>query len=118
MKTVIAGSRDIHCMGHLFRAIKDSGYEITEIVSGGAKGVDTLGEMWGDLKGIPVTQFLPDWGKYGRSAGPMRNAQMAEYCDVAIILWDGRSPGTKNMIDNMNKLNKPHHVHIVDDSDA
>ena len=51
--------------------------------------------------------FNADWNKHGRAAGPMRNKQMADYADVLIAVWDGQSKGTKNMIDQMNKLNKP-----------
>ena len=69
-----------------------------EIVSGGAKGADALGERYGRENQIPIKRFLPDWQKYDKLAGPIRNKAMAEYADMAIIFWDGKSKGTKSMI--------------------
>ena len=66
-----------------------------EIISGGATGADALG----DLKIIPA-----DWKTYGRSAGPRRNEQMARIAGTLIAFWDGKSRGTKNMIDTARKL--------------
>lgn len=57
--------------------------------------------------------FPADWEKYGRKAGYLRNDQMARYTDVAIILWDGQSRGTKHMIDLMMKYDKPCDIHII-----
>lgn len=68
------------------------------MVSGGANGVDLLGEQWACSWGIPVKQFMADWSKHGRAAGPIRNRQMAEYADALIAIWDGQSRGTKSMI--------------------
>ena len=110
MRVIIAGSRDIKTVEPVYRAIKSSGYVITEIVSGGARGVDTLGELWGEIKNIPVKVFPADWDKYGRAAGPIRNQEMADYCDAAIFIWDGKSAGTKNCIECVSKLKKPYIV--------
>ena len=57
--------------------------------------------------------FIPDWDKDGRSAGYKRNAEMAEYADALIAVWDGDSKGTKHMIECMNKLNKKVYIHKV-----
>ena len=112
MKTVIAGSRGIEDYDALCQAIKESGYTITEVISGCARGPDTLGEQWAKEYGVPVSRFPPDW-KLGRGAGFIRNRKMAEEADQAIILWDGKSHGTANMMDNMHKLGKPVFVKVI-----
>ena len=110
MKTIIAGSRDFNDYNLLksqldyYRMHKN---DITEVVSGCARGADTLGEFYANEQSIPVKQFPADWDKHKRASGPIRNRQMAEYADCLIAVWDGSSRGTKNMIDEMNKLNKP-----------
>jgi len=98
MKTIIAGSRNIEEYQAILDAVEASGFEITEVVSGGAKGVDSLGERYGLEKGIPVKVFPADWESYGRKAGIMRNKEMAAYAEALIAVWDGTSPGTHNMI--------------------
>lgn len=111
MKVVIAGSRTINSVSRVYNAIIDSDYEITEVVSGCAKGVDTIGEIWASWKNIPIKQFPADWKKYRSAAGPIRNKQMAEYCDAAIIVWNGdpvESPGSADMVKQMKKINKPY----------
>lgn len=100
MKVIIAGSRGIVDYTTLELAIINAGFPITEVVSGTARGVDQLGEFWAKRNNIPVKQFPADWnGKYGKSAGMMRNNQMAEYAEALIALWDGKSKGTKQMIE-------------------
>lgn len=86
--------------------------DIEEVVCGGAKGADLLGAMWANANNIPVKTFLAEWDKYGRSAGMIRNRQMAEYGDFLIAFWDGQSPGTKNMINEMKYRNKHGKVYI------
>lgn len=83
-----------------------------EIVSGGAPGADTLAVRYATEADIPFKVFPADWKKYGRSAGPRRNRQMAEYADAAIVFWDGESRGTQNMIQQMRELGKPVEVII------
>jgi hypothetical protein len=113
MKIVIAGSRNIEDYQELLLAIASSPFLITEIVSGRAKGVDLLGERYALENNLALTLFPANWEAYGRKAGPIRNAKMADYADAAIVVWDGKSKGSKNMIDNMNKRQKPCHVWIV-----
>ncbi|MBR3251110.1 MAG: DUF2493 domain-containing protein [Erysipelotrichaceae bacterium] len=88
------------------------GFKNVTVISGGAKGADSLGERYAAKKGFPVTRFLPDWDQYGKAAGPIRNKQMAEAADILIAFWDGNSRGTKSMIDLalQNHLN----VHVID----
>ena len=77
--------------------------DITIVVSGGAPGVDTLGEQYADEMNIPVHVYEADWDKHGRAAGPIRNRKMAENAEALIALWDGKSKGTKNMIETATK---------------
>lgn len=69
-----------------------------QIVSGGAKGVDTLGERFAQERILDLKIFEADWSKFGRSAGPKRNAEMADYATHLLSFWDGESKGTKSMI--------------------
>ena len=99
MKVIIAGSRDLpNGMLRLEKAIEKAGFKITEVVSGNAPGVDRLGEFWAKTWGIPCTVMPADWDRYPKTAGTLRNTQMADYADALIAVWDGVSSGTKNMI--------------------
>jgi len=69
-----------------------------EVVSGGARGVDSFAEAWAVLHRVPVKVFRPDWSK-GRSAGARRNAQIVAYCDKLVAFWDGKSKGTQISIE-------------------
>lgn len=113
MKVIIAGSRTIKDYNFLLNAVKESSFIITEVVCGMAEGVDKLGLKWGYENKIPVMKFPADWNKYGRSAGIIRNTQMADYADALIALWDGKSKGTLNMINTMRKLNKEVYVFTI-----
>ncbi len=98
MKTIIAGSRGCTNMLYLHNAVAKCGWKITEVVSGGARGPDMMGEEWAFYQVLPVKRFPAEWDKLGKGAGYIRNAQMAEYADSLIALWDGVSRGTANMI--------------------
>lgn len=78
-----------------------------EIVSGGAKGADYLGEKLAKKKGFRVKKFEAEWDKHGNSAGMIRNFKMAQYANILIAFWDGKSRGTGNMITQMKKVDKP-----------
>ena len=113
MKTVIAGSRKIKDYSELLTAILHCSFDITEVVCGMAVGVDQMGEKWARVNNLPVKEMPADWNKHGKPAGPIRNRQMSLYADCAIILWDGKSTGTLNMISEMNRLGKPIFVRVV-----
>lgn len=106
MKVIVAGSRHIEDADLVVTAIESSGFPVTQIVSGGAPGVDSIGEQYARWRKIQLMIFKADWNRYGRSAGPKRNRQMAEYADALVAIWDGKSRGTKNMIDEMKRLGK------------
>lgn len=102
MKTIIAGGRHMHLSTQ--DCILLDSLDITEVVSGGARGIDQSGEAWAMRKGIPVKIFPANWTKHKLAAGPIRNREMADYADRLVAFWDGKSRGTKNMIDTARKL--------------
>jgi len=99
MKTIIAGSRDYIPRDIDRNYLDQEKSNITEVVCGCAAGADEFGRRWAVDSGIPVRKFPADWDRYGRSAGPIRNGEMARYADRLIVFWYGGSSGTKNMID-------------------
>lgn len=104
MRIIIAGSRNYTDTKDFFirmdRIIDSEEWilSISEVVSGTARGVDTMGEVWADHFDVPVKRFPADWAKHGRGAGHIRNAEMAKYAEGLIAFWDGISPGTASMI--------------------
>lgn len=103
MKTIIAGGRNITKYSYVEDAVLQSGFDITEVVSGCARGADALGEMWANKHNIPLSMFPADWDNLGKKAGHVRNCQMGDYAEALIALWDGESRGTKHMIDYATK---------------
>ena len=101
MKLIIAGGRDFNDYDMLAKAV-DSFIalhpDIDTIVSGKARGADTLGERYAKEHNMTVLSFPADWNKYGKSAGYRRNEQMAEEADACICFWNGVSKGTQHMI--------------------
>ncbi len=121
MKLIIAGSRTITNYSIVYGAVisrfyKDSIFDhnITEIVSGGAKGVDILGERFAMNEQIPYKIFPAEWEKYNKRAGMKRNQQMAKYADVLLCIWDGVSHGSKNMIKLAKENGLDVHVEIIE----
>jgi YspA, cpYpsA-related SLOG family len=113
MRTIIAGSRDITNIMYLHEAIVKCGWQITKVISGGARGVDMLGEAWAFDNGIDFERYPANWAKYKLGAGRIRNAIMAENADALLALWDGHSKGTGNMIDIARAKNLKTYVHLV-----
>lgn len=111
IKIVIAGCRDYNnyeeAKTYIDLCISNirNGNKII-ILSGGASGADKLGERYAKENGFDVELYPADWNKYGRSAGPRRNKLMAENCDCVICFWDGKSRGTKSMIEYAKTLEK------------
>ena len=111
-KVIIAGSRDITDTELVRREMNNLWREIGafEVVVGGARGVDSVAERVASAAGITTHLFPADWDRYGKSAGYRRNVQMAEFADYALIIWDGKSRGSKHMMDIMRKHGKPSDV--------
>lgn len=97
MVVVIAGSRTLTDPELVERAVKESGFEITKVLCGDARGIDTLGAQWAEKNGIPVGHYPAPWDTYGKQAGMMRNRWMAEDCDAVIVIHNG-SAGSLGMI--------------------
>ena len=103
MKLAIIGSRTI-------TSVNLSDYipaDVTEIVSGGAKGIDTVAAVYAREHGIPLTEFLPDYPRYRRGAPLKRNVQIANYADEVLVFWDGVSRGTLHTVELFKKQRKP-----------
>ena len=103
MKVAVIGSRNLQ-VWDLENYLPEG---TTEIVSGGARGIDTCARRYALACGLKLTEFLPEYDKYGRGAPLRRNLQIIDYADTVIAFWDGASRGTKYVIDNCQKLGKP-----------
>lgn len=126
IRVIVAGGRDFDdkylMMDNLMEWILDVYLKylptnekvVLEFITGKARGADTLGEMFARAYGYKVKEFPADWDKYGKSAGYIRNKQMAEYAaesnGVLFAFWDGKSKGTKSMIDLATKYGLEVHV--------
>ncbi len=132
MKIIVAGSRSITDYKVVAAAMLASNAlsKISEVVSGGAKGVDTLAIEWAKKHRVKYKVMKAKWddldapgavvcvhphpdidGYYNKAAGIQRNAEMADYADAAVCIWDGVSPGTRNMIEEMKKRGKKVYVY-------
>ncbi len=86
--------------------------ETTLIISGGARGIDTLAERYAIAHGIPTQIFRPDYETFGRSAPLVRDRLIVEACDCLVAIWDTKSRGTKYTIDYARKLRKPLRIYL------
>lgn len=114
MNTIIAGGRDIDNYDLLLAALSKCPWRITGVISGCANGADKLGERWAKEKKIPVKRFPADWETHGKSAGQIRNREMAACAEALVALWDGKSRGTEHMIAEAQKRGLSVHVHRTD----
>ena len=105
MKIIIAGGRNFNDYA-LLKSILDSllKEQHFEVISGTAKGADSLGEIYAKENKLKIHYFKHDWS-IGKSAGYLRNKDMAEFADGCICFWDGKSKGTKHMIDLAKEYN-------------
>lgn len=116
MKLIIAGSRNLEVSNdYIWNLLSSSDIEnITEIVSGDCpSGIDKCGIQFAELHSLPIKRFSANWAKYGKSAGPIRNREMAEYADALLLIWDGESKGSKSMLNEMKELEKPTYEVII-----
>lgn len=113
MHTIIAGSRKISDIELIEKAVIQSKFKITNIISGGARGVDSLAIEFAKQYNYPYLIVPAEWEIHGKSAGYKRNICMGDMADQLIAIWDGKSPGTKHMIDYMKLKHKPVYVHTL-----
>jgi hypothetical protein len=109
MKIIVAGSRSFSSYDRLAKIMDKVTANLQEItiISGAARGADTLGERWAAERKHTVIRKPADWDRFGKSAGYRRNEEMAAIADALVAFWDGKSPGTKHMIDLMTSTKKP-----------
>lgn len=120
-RVIIAGSRsfrDYELLKAKCDAILDRKGRTHEIVivSGTARGTDKLGERYAREHGYQSRQFPANWASFGKVAGIVRNSDMARNADALIAFWDGKSPGTRNMIENARRLGLPVRVIMFEDN--
>lgn len=109
---MVIGCRDLFPSCEYIKALLDKYTpNVTEVVSGGAKGVDTQAMRTAFINEIPFKEFKANWDKYGNKAGIIRNCEMVEYSDFLIAIWDGQSHGTHHSIKEMFILEKPVIIH-------
>lgn len=119
LKIIVAGGRDFNDKYHLYvtldTLIRSYADDISvEIVTGGARGADSIGKQYACDRHLQHVEFHALWDRYGRSAGYRRNAQMANYVEgsgVLVAFWDSQSKGTAHMIDTAKRKNIP--VYII-----
>ena len=110
----INGSRSISTLD-IDRFIDPS--HIGAVVTGGARGVDTIAERWAKRNGLEWICYLPQWDVYGKRAGMIRNCEMVDFCDILISFWDGKSVGTLQAIEYCKKIGRPYICHLFQDLD-
>lgn len=113
MKVIIAGSRNYINEDVIYNAIQESKFDITELISGHANGVDKIGEGWAKSHNIPIQLFIPHYSTDNPKIAPLlRNTDMAIVGDALIAIWNDQSRGTLHMINQMKKQKKP--IYIVE----
>ena len=110
MRVAVVGSRGLH-VENLKEYLPQT---VTEIISGGAKGVDTSAREYALNHGIKLTEFLPEYEKYGRAAPLKRNIVIIENADLVLAFWDGTSKGTKFVIDYCEKKKIPIRIYLME----
>lgn len=135
VRLLIAGSRSVTSLEQARDAVCEAfaawdldWVDVVELVSGGAKGVDQLGEALAKEHNVEIRRFIPDWknltapgarvrtnqfGAYNANAGIDRNGLLVARCTHAVVLWDGSSPGTNDTIKRLAAANKPYHLAII-----
>lgn len=108
MKTAIIGSRSLE-ISDLEKYLPDG---TTEIISGGAKGIDSCAEELAARLGLAITVIRPNYAKFGRCAPLKRNDEIISLADIVVAIWDGKSKGTKYAIERCQKLGKTAIIHI------
>lgn len=124
MQVIVAGSRTIEDYEAVETAINASGFTVDLLISGACggiddeglarTGVDRMGELWARAHDVPIRQFPADWARLGKAAGHKRNALMAYHADAVVVVWDGSSPGSANMLEIARKRKLPVFEKVLD----
>lgn len=114
MRTIIAGSRKGIVRQDVEDAMESCPFEsqILTVLCGRARGVDIMGQFWAKDRNIPVLIFPADWDRFHKRAGFIRNQQMAENADALVLVWDGKSRGSKDMLQRAERLGLKIHIWI------
>ena len=118
-KVLVAGCRNYNNYEEAKEYIKNCISRIQKeyalvFVSGNCRGADKLGEQFACENHYDIEKYPADWQRFGKSAGPKRNENMARVADYIICFWDGKSKGTQSMIDFAKKYNKPIRIKYID----
>jgi hypothetical protein len=114
MKLIVAGSRTFQNYQQVCEVLNEHRQQITQIITGGARGADRLGYRWAWKHAVTHQLFRAEWERFGKAAGVRRNHQLAQTGDVLVVFSDGPSPGTAHLIQCMQALGKPMVVVCVD----
>jgi hypothetical protein len=106
MRLAVVGSHDFHDYSRLKHTL-DNMENISMLLSGGAKGADSLAEIYAREKNIELKRLVPDWSTYGRAAGMIRNKDIVAEAEQVVAFWDGKSKGTKHSIELAKKIGVP-----------
>lgn len=113
MRTIIAGTREIADKDLVFQQLDEyqatTDKPISLVISGHARGIDKIGEEWGEFYGLPIERYPAYWDLHGKKAGFLRNREMANVAEAAVLFWDGESRGTRSML----KLSLERSLHTV-----
>jgi hypothetical protein len=113
-KVLITGSKSIEDYALLAAAMQNCNFPITEVVCGNAKGIETLGYRWAQCFAKPVKQIPAEWDHRGNGVGIHK---LIQYCDAAVIIWDGRSKGTRRVLDHIIQSQKPYYLRLTHSED-
>lgn len=111
MRVAVVGSRTFTNFNILMNVLDDM--PIDSIVSGGARGADSVARQYADRSLIPITEYLPEWERFGKAAGFIRNTTIVDDCDLVVAFWDGTSKGTGHSIDYARKIGKPLKIILI-----
>ena len=98
MRTIIAGSRHNDDLSFLQSIMLRLSWEPTVVLCGCADGVDALGKRWAKENSIKIEYYLANWKKFGKAAGPMRNSKMVSNAEALVLVWDGKSKGSADVL--------------------
>lgn len=119
MNILVCGSRNIKDKDVIYECIENAIQEIDcddmKLISGDANGVDKISQDWAKDNNVKIDIYQPNWNKYGKAAGPIRNSQMIKNADFVVAIWDEESSGTK---DTIIKAKEHNITHIVFDKNG